>query len=461
MIKQLCLALFGLLLITSTPLVQGQNCLTEVMQQIYDMGNQLSVAGRGYFIFGQRENAIITIAIHDALNTISQDYDFYLGPAEPVGMSNGHIKHAHDCAAVVAAYVFAHKNNTLERRDSNSNLPYVSATVSAQFIQTLTDFYESKISEYRSQLNNGQQKRIDDAIKIGELSAHNILENRYNDGFKATVPEPNPPAGLGKWSRLPGTTRIDYPHWANVRTFVLSGPQEFLVAPPPSIDDPVYLADLEQTKYLGGRDSQTAGNRTLANSDSARWWNGASNAHVGFVLIALQQRLQWDLRKTVAAFTILSIAGADQNIAVFNQKGYYLFWRPQHAIKNQANLDYTGHPGLQALQDPNWFPFLITPNNPEYPAGHPTNTGSACLTMKSFFGFDAFPGGAVTVNYFNPPPGAPVPPQTFTSFTDIQMNVRMARIYGGMHLLHSCMVGEGLAIPIAAKAVARIRSVEE
>jgi hypothetical protein len=431
------------------------------MQQIYDMGNQLSVLGRGYFIFGQRENAVVTIAIHDALNTISQDYDFYLGPARVRGLSRGRHHHAHECAAVVAAYVYAHKNNTLERRDSNSNLPYVSATVSAGFIQSLNDFFDSKIAQYRASLPANKRRRVDDAIKIGELSARKILKHRYDDGFKATIPEPNPPAGLGKWSRLPGTTRIDYPHWANVRTFAIAHAQEFLVPPPPSVDDPIYLADVEQTKYLGGINSEAAGNRTAANTGSAKWWNGASNAHVGFVLIALQQRLQWDLRKTVAAFTILCIAGADQNIAVFNQKGYYLFWRPQHAIKNQANLDYTGHPGLQALLDSTWVPTLTTPNNPEYPAGHPTNTGSACLSMKAFLGFDAFPGGAVTVNYFNPPPGSPVSPQTFTSFTDIQMNVRMARIYGGMHLLHSCMTGEGLAIPIAAKAVARITPVED
>jgi hypothetical protein len=460
MIKQLSL-LFVAVLAMSVVNVNGANCMTEVMQDIYTMGNQLSALARGYFVFGGRENAIAVAAIHDAVNTIQQDYNFWRGEVRPQGVSRSEARKAHECAAVVSAYRHAFLNITVERKASNSaTAPYVPEPHITNFKNQINAFYDSKIASYRNENSgNNHQKRVDNGIAMGVFAAQRVLDERYDDGFNAVVTEPAYPPSIGQWSKLTANP-FDYPQWRLVRTWVLNDARTFLAPPPPSVDDPQYIKDLEITKYVGGSGSVAAGNATSANFQSARWWNGASNAHVGMTMFVLQERENWNLRKTIAAYLIVSLAGADQNIAVFNQKDYFNFWRPQHAIKNQANLDYTGHAGLQRLQESGWSPALPTPNNQEYPAGHPTNTGSQAIAMKIFLGYDQFPGGPVVVNYDNAP-NPPVQPQTFASFSDLQNQVRWARIYAGIHLFHSCLAGEALAAPIAAVIAARIRPAQE
>ena len=56
-----------------------------------------------------------------------------------------------------------------------------------------------------------------------------------------------------------------------------------------------------------------------------------------------------------------SVSSADALIDCFNQKGFYLFWRPQTAIQHAAT---DGNPDTVA--DPNWVSLFPTPGLPRH-----------------------------------------------------------------------------------------------
>jgi len=87
---------------------------------------------------------------------------------------------------------------------------------------------------------------------------------------------------------------------------------------------------------------------------------------------------------------LLNAAMADADIACWDAKYYYVFWRPVTAIQ-LAGTD--GNPSTTA--DPGWLPLLITPAIPDYPSGHTALSGAAGTVLATYFGesssFISFP----------------------------------------------------------------------
>ena len=81
------------------------------------------------------------------------------------------------------------------------------------------------------------------------------------------------------------------------------------------------------------------------------------------------------------------------------------------------------------------MPLGVTPNHPEYPAGHACLTGAVATILKGYF---ATPNVNFTVSstVFNP---AHV--HTFNSAKDLEKEVEYARIYAGFHYHHSVLQG--------------------
>jgi hypothetical protein len=78
-----------------------------------------------------------------------------------------------------------------------------------------------------------------------------------------------------------------------------------------------------------------------------------------------------------------TISSADALIDCFNKKGFYLFWRPQTAIREAANA---GNP--DTAPDPTWLSLFPNPGYPDMPSGYNCYTAANMTAGEAFFGTD-------------------------------------------------------------------------
>src|SRR5579872_1880901 len=121
---------------------------------------------------------------------------------------------------------------------------------------------------------------------------------------------------------------------------------------------------------------------------------------------------------------------ADAQIACWDSKYFYNFWRPITAIR-LGDLD--GNPATAA--DPAWQPLIDTPNFPEYPSGHADISGAVSHVLSLYFGQDDLTFQMTTTNAL-----APQRTRAFNRFSQAELEVINARVYVGIHYRNSDVV---------------------
>ncbi len=192
---------------------------------------------------------------------------------------------------------------------------------------------------------------------------------------------------------------------------------------PPALTSAEYTAAFNEVKEIGSATSTT---RMQDESDIAQFWAGApghlhSAGHWNRIAQTLRQSQGNTLEENARLFALLGMTQADALISVFDNKYHYNFWRPVTAIREAAT---DGNPDTEA--DPNWIPFLITPNHPSYPAAHGTISGASGELLADFFGTDNIAFTASTEDF-------DVPDRTFTSISQASEEAANSRLYGGIH----------------------------
>ena len=139
------------------------------------------------------------------------------------------------------------------------------------------------------------------------------------------------------------------------------------------------------------------------------------------------------LHESARLFAHLNIAIFDAYLAIFDAKYQYGFWRPVTAIRNG---DHDGND--VTARDAGWTPLITTPLHPEYPCAHCVVDGAAGVVAKSVFGNGTVPEFTVT---FAEMPGVM---RKYTSIQQLEDEVSMARIWGGVHYRNSNEVGHAL-----------------
>lgn len=81
---------------------------------------------------------------------------------------------------------------------------------------------------------------------------------------------------------------------------------------------------------------------------------------------------------------------------------------------------------IQRYIDPEWEPFLDTPNFPEYPSGHATFGAASAEVLTHLFGIIAFTDNRGIVE------DIPLS-RSFTSFEAAAYENGLSRLYGGIH----------------------------
>jgi hypothetical protein len=348
-----------------------------------------------------RVMAIVQVAMHDAVNGITGEFETYLSP--PPAPENA----SPEAAAISAAY---HSLNNL--RHGN----------------------ESSLAQNFSDAILGRGLSMDDpGIEYGRAAAAAILALRENDhSSEAQFNYDAPNAGqAGVWVRLTSAP-AQLPGWGRVTPFVLRSTAQFRPDAPPALDSELYTKDYNEIKKLGAKFGST---RSTEQSDIALFWRASPTAIWNPLLRQAAQTRNNDLSEQAQLFALFYLASADASIACWEAKYEFNFWRPQSAIMN-GNSDGND----STAGDAAWEPFIATPPHPDYPSGHATNSSAMAKILTLEFGDN--PGVSLTVTQTGIT-------RTWTRFSEAVQEVIDARVYSGIHFRNSDEVGARMGRQIA------------
>jgi membrane-associated phospholipid phosphatase len=295
-----------------------------------------------------RIDAMMHIAMHDALNAINPRYKQYAYKTEGKKFADPF------AAAASAAY-----------------------TVLLASFPENKSMLDSALSASLSTIENGMLKET--GINLGMESGNAILMLRAGD------PVTTNPVVLIPVSTVPGVYNVvppfDFlfaPFWQTVTPFSLLRPDQFRSAPHPALNSVRYAKDFNEIKEIGKLNSTT---RTADQSAYAKWW--FEFVELGWNRAARITATTHDVKlfATARMFALMNMAIADSYIAGSDSKNYYNFWRPYTAIRAAAT------DGNDATDpDPNWEPAEPTPPVQDYPSTHSIGANAAATMLTHFLG---------------------------------------------------------------------------
>ncbi|MHB8234450.1 MAG: vanadium-dependent haloperoxidase [Solirubrobacteraceae bacterium] len=315
----------------------------------------------------------------------------------------------------------------------------------AALAQALHDALAAQVPSQQSQLDadlastlagipDGAAKSA--GIAAGRRQAAAELAQRQGDGLDTAsldIPFTPPPAAPGVWQPTPPTfAPAVRAGQGKAKPFLLASADQFDPGPPPSLKSQTYLRGLAEVRSVGESNSST---RTPQQTDVAAFWEPAANIqYIQLVrgLLAQQQAarsLGWDAR-FVAVFQVIT---TDAQIAIYNAKFRYLFWRPVTAIQTGS-----------VNQDPSWTPYFTTPRYPDWPSGHGGYAGSSEGVLDAFVGRGVSSPIAVTS------PTDPGSTHYYGDWRALTGEVVDARVWEGIHFRFSDQAGAVLGYRVAA-----------
>lgn len=358
--------------------------------------------------------AMVTLAMHDALNNIIPKYNTY-----------------------------ALNNSEVNAKSINKNniSPIADAAISQSAYDVLTTLYPPAKTNAETLLN-ACLAAIEDSefktngIMIGHDAATAILLKRQSDnpiGFSTYDEGTNP--GIHQSNFLPWMNAT--PNWPVKATygadlgsftpFGMASSNQFRAVPPYSINSPQYAADLNEVKQLG---CTACPDRTDEQTEIGTFWveNLSSSMNRLARALAVQEKL--DIWETARLFALVQMAQIDANISSFEGKYYYKFWRPITAIKgadSDGNDDTSG--------DLTWINSFVTPPTPDYPSTHAEAGGAGAEMFKLFFGTDKKSFTTYSPYYL------PNVERNLINFSQIATESSLSRIYIGYHFRNSVEQG--------------------
>jgi hypothetical protein len=344
--------------------------------------------------------AIVHLAIYDAVESIDRRYEPYytLAPNATGSLSAAAAKAGHD----VLVGLFPKQAPTLDQ-------------------------------EYATYLAANGVDPSDPGTAVGAQAAANILALRSNDG---RFPPNQPPflgnTAIGEWrptpSLLPGPPPSSAPGltpWvADVRPFTIKSNTQFRLEPPPDLASKEWARDYIEVKSVGSLFSTT---RTAEQTDIGYFWADSGPVLWQNALRNISGNYLNDIGDSARMYALAEAALADAQIACWDSKYFYTFWRPITAIRLG---DQDGNRATEV--DPDWQPLINTPNFPEYPSGHAAISGAISHVLRLFFHSDVLSFQMTTTNTM-----ALQKTRTFTRLSQAEQEVVDARVYVGIHYRNS------------------------
>ena len=358
----------------------------------------LAFGGSNYqhSLMASRINAMVHIAMHDALNAVYPKYSTYAFHGKDAGAD-----------PIAAAATAAH-------------------TVLFHEIQDKKGYLDSALQQTLAAISDGDAKTR--GIKIGKGAGQAILTDRTNDGSAGNplVPITNN-AIAGVYEAVPPFDFYFAPYWENVKLFGIETKDQFRSIPPPPLNSEAYTIAFNEVKETGQLNSVS---RTADQTFYAKYWYEFSEAGWNRVARVAAANKKLGLLETARLFALVDMAIADAYIAGWDSKLHYNFWRPYTAIRKAA-----ADGNNETTVDLNWEPEMPTPPIQDYPSTH-SALGSAAATVLAIELGDNTPFTMESPTAV--PPGAT---RSFTSFTDAARENADSRVRAGIHFRFACDAG--------------------
>jgi membrane-associated phospholipid phosphatase len=352
-----------------------------------------------------RYGAIVQLAVFEAVNAITGEYQPYLGTiTAPPGASA-------EAAAVEAAYQVL-----------STYFPASRAPLAADRTNSLAS------------MPDGQAKT--DGIATGDAAAATLIALRANDGSSPpqfSVPGPPVPGVWQATSSCPSVNGVASGvafQWQNVTPFGIPNAADFLLGPPPALTSNEYAKAYNEVMTVGSLNSTE---RPPDRANVALYYAASSPTQV-FNQAAGQvaQQQGRSLSENARALALINMAMSDSLVASFFNKYHFNFWRPETAIHAG---DTDGNP--KTVGDPSWAPFVVTPCFPSYPSNHGSAGNAAAAVLRRLYGED---GHSITLTN----PAVPTITLQYSSFEQITDDISDARVYGGIHFRTDQIAGQHL-----------------
>ena len=362
--------------------------------------------------------AMVTLAMHDALNNVVPIYETYALDnleVDASDISKKNIQGIADAAVSQAA------------RD-----------MMAQLFPPSTTAADSLLTSTLSEIEDSDQKAR--GVAIGSAAATAVLEKRQQDfpfGFTAHVGGTAPgeyQSNFAPWmSASPNppfwpANAVYAPNLGNLTPFGIESGDQFREEAPFALDTEEYLEDYNEVKALGCTSCPL---RTDEQTEIGAFWveNTASSMNrLARQLIVKNGLNGWEAARLIG---LIQMSQMDAFIASFEGKAYFNFWRPITAIRG-GDAD-----GIEATAgDISWTPTFTTPPTPDFPSTHAYNGGAAAAVFASYFKSDLVD---ITVSSPYYLPGVE---RHLNSFSQMAHENAVSRIYIGYHFRRAVEVGK-------------------
>ncbi len=351
--------------------------------------------------------AITQLAVFEAVNAVTRDYEPYLRTIAPAPGASP------EAAAIVAAH------------------------------QVLSNYFPARVNTL-----DGERVRMLAAIPdstaktagiaVGQAAAAAMIALRANDG-SGTPMQYTPTAGIGFWQPTPPAfAPATFLHWGKMPPFGIGRADQFRPKPPPALTSNRYIRDYKEVKNVG--ESLTNINtrtqelinvvRFVAMTSPTQIWNS--------IALQLSQAESLSLAENARVFALLNMAIADASIVAFEAKYVYNLWRPVTAIRMG---DFDGNPGTEP--DPAYNTFIATPPYPAYPSGAGALGNAGRSLLERIFGRGRHP---ITLSN----PALQGVTLQYTNLRHVTDTTADARIYGGIHFRFDQDASEVLGERVAA-----------
>jgi hypothetical protein len=362
--------------------------------------------GMGPGTTGVRAVTMAHVAMFEAVNSIERRYTPYreLVPADPSASK--------EAAASAAARAVILKLVTAPEK-----------------VKEIEAYHQAVLAK----IPDGPAKS--EGIAVGERAAALVIADRTNDGSDAPNDyRPHTTPGVYVPTQMPVAI-----NWFKAKPYSMKRADQFRAPPPYALSSPLWARDYAEVKRLGAKAGSA---RTEEQTRIAKFWEFVGPGTFMPLAMQVAQSRKLDITDSARALALVSMAGFDAGIAVFDSKYAYNFWRPVTAIRNGDRDD---NPDTE--RDERWESFIPTPMHPEYPCAHCIFQSAAATTLRALYGNDIADVKLVS-------PTAPGVERRFTKLSDYVDEVINARIYDGVHYRTSGDVGAEMGRQIGEYTVA-------
>jgi hypothetical protein len=346
-------------------------------------------------------------------------------------------------------------------QDADAALIEAAYTTLSHYFPAQAATLDALHSEALAAIPDSQSKVV--GMRYGALTAAKEIAERDGDGLQTPIAStssfPTLAPGPGVWRLTPPAYLAPQTPWvANVRPFILDSADQFLPAPPPSLQSQEWVDAFNEIKVHG---SSTNPNTT--ETGTARFWTANVVRQYNGLARDIATAKSLDDVQSARLLAMVNTIGADAQISCMFAKYHYLFWRPVTSIDptSVTNDGFGPTPGYNdgnaaTVEQPGWRPLIATPNHPEYPAAHGSITGAESVVFSDVMGTDAF---NLDVHGFDPagPAGNLNAVRHFATAADLRAEIVNARVWAGVHFRFSAEAGVKLGTEVAEYDLARFK----